>query len=460
MTAAANRPTSTYRVQVRPQFDLDTAADLAPYLADLGVTHLYSAPILTATPGSEHGYDVVDPTRVNPELGGPEALDRLVAALRSRGLGLVVDIVPNHLGVRAPEANPAWWSVLRDGPESPYAAWFDIDWNRGPLMIPVLADESAALFDLKVVGDELRYFEHRYPIAPGTGEGSPIDVHRRQAYRLVHWQRANDVLTYRRFFAISDLAGLRVEDPAVFDATHREILRWVADGLVDGIRVDHPDGLTDPGAYLRKLRGAAPMTWLIVEKILEFREELPADWPVDGTTGYDAMREVNGVFIDTAAAGSFESTVAVRRGRPRRQVGRRHRAARHRTDPPDPARAHRRPVSAKRSPTSRRTCRSTAPIFPRAAKTSPVRWPPPGPVTRRPSTRSCRCSPTRTTNSRNGSSSTPAPSWPRASKTPPTTGGPVSSRSTRSAAHPTASAWLRRSSTWRPADATPTTPTA
>ena len=142
MDATSTVPVSTYRVQVRPDFDLDTAAELAPYLASLGVTHFYSAPLLAATPGSAHGYDVVDPTRVNPELGGADALDRLVAALRSVGLGLVVDIVPNHLGVARPETNPAWWSVLRDGPDSPYAPWFDIDWSRGPLLIPVLGDDS------------------------------------------------------------------------------------------------------------------------------------------------------------------------------------------------------------------------------------------------------------------------------------------------------------------------------
>ncbi len=301
-------PVSTYRIQVRPDFDLDTAAGLAPYLARLGVTHFYSAPLLVATPGSPHGYDVVDPTRVNPELGGPDALDRLVAALRSTGLGLVVDIVPNHLGVARPEVNPAWWAVLRDGPESPYAAWFDIDWSRGPLLIPVLGDDS--LDDVVVDrdapgGPELRYFDHRYPVAPGTDDGPPAEVHMRQHYRLVNWRRANTELTYRRFFAVSDLAGVRVEDPDVFDQTHVEILRWVRAGLVDGIRVDHPDGLRDPGPYLRRLRSAAPNAWLTAEKILEYGEEMPGDWPVAGSTGYDALREVCGLFVDPAGAKHF-----------------------------------------------------------------------------------------------------------------------------------------------------------
>ena len=308
LAATSTVPVSTYRVQVRPVFDLDAAAELAPYLASLGVTHFYSAPLLAATPGSAHGYDVVDPTRVNPELGGAEALDRLVAALRSAGLGLVVDIVPNHLGVARPQTNPAWWSVLRDGPDSPYAPWFDIDWSPGPLLVPVLGDDS--LDDVVVDrdapdGPELRYFEHRYPIAPGTDDGSPAEVHMRQHYRLVNWRRANTELTYRRFFAVSDLAGLRVEDPDVFAQTHAEILRWVQAGLVDGIRVDHPDGLRDPGAYLRRLRCAAPDAWLAVEKILEYGEDMPDDWPVAGSTGYDALREVCGLFIDPAGVKHF-----------------------------------------------------------------------------------------------------------------------------------------------------------
>jgi (1->4)-alpha-D-glucan 1-alpha-D-glucosylmutase len=303
-------PGPTYRVQVRPDFDLAATAGIVDYLADLGVSMLYSAPLLAASPGSLHGYDVVDPTRVNPELGGRPALLALREALRGRGLGLLVDIVPNHLGVARPECNPAWWSVLREGPGSPYASWFDIDWQRGPLLIPVLADGEAALADLRIDGDELRYHEHRYPLAAGTGDGDPRAVHERQHYRLVDWRRGDTELTYRRFFAVSDLAGVRVEDLEVFEATHAEILRWVAEGLVDGLRVDHPDGLRDPGGYLRRLRERAPGAWLLVEKILEYGEALPADWPVEGTTGYDALREVCGVFVDPDAAGEFPAAVA------------------------------------------------------------------------------------------------------------------------------------------------------
>ncbi|RAO08913.1 (1-_4)-alpha-D-glucan 1-alpha-D-glucosylmutase [Micromonospora noduli] len=300
----ATPPTATYRVQVRPGFDLDATAAIVDYLDDLGVSHLYSAPLLTATPGSQHGYDVVDHRAVNPELGGEAARHRLLAALRDKQLGLVVDIVPNHAGVAVPAANPAWWDVLRRGRDSAYADWFDIDWDRGRLLLPVLGDDPAALDDLKVVDGELRYHEHRFPIADGTGDGSAREVHDRQHYELVSWRRGDAELTYRRFFAIAGLAGLRVEDPAVFAATHELILRWAAAGEVDGIRVDHPDGLRDPVGYLARLREAAPDAWLVVEKILEYGEELP-DWPVDGTTGYDALAMVGGLFIDIDAEGDF-----------------------------------------------------------------------------------------------------------------------------------------------------------
>jgi (1->4)-alpha-D-glucan 1-alpha-D-glucosylmutase len=291
---------TTYRVQVRPDFDLDATADLAGYLSALGVSHLYSAPLLQAAPGSAHGYDVVDHTHVNDELGGEAGRQRLVAALAGAGLGLVVDIVPNHAGVAVPHANPAWWDVLTYGRGSAYADWFDIDWSRTPILVPILADD-AAIADLRIEDGELRYWEHRLPIAPGTGDGTPREVHERQHYRLVDWRRANTEINYRRFFAVNTLAALRVEDPAVFEATHREVLRWGA----DGIRVDHPDGLRDPAGYLRRLRAAAgERTWLVAEKILERGERLP-DWPVAGTTGYDELRLVSGVFVDQAGEEAF-----------------------------------------------------------------------------------------------------------------------------------------------------------
>src|SRR5579859_3335379 len=211
-------------------------------------------------------------------------------------MGLVVDIVPNHCGVAVPVENPAWWSVLRDGPASPYASWFDIDWSRHRILIPVLGEPSD-VERLSIVDGELRYFGHRYPIASGTLGGTPQEVHARQFYELVDWRRANAELNYRRFFAVSDLAALRVELPHVFEATHAEPLRWVREGLVDGLRIDHPDGLRDPGGYLDRLRTeAGPDAWIVVEKILEPGEEL-LDWPVDGTTWYDALREIGGLFV-------------------------------------------------------------------------------------------------------------------------------------------------------------------
>ncbi|GFJ92785.1 alpha-amylase family glycosyl hydrolase [Phytohabitans rumicis] len=297
----------TYRIQVRPDFDLHATADVVGYLADLGVGQLYSAPLLAATPGSTHGYDVVDHSRVNPELGGEPAFQKLRGALREAGLGLVVDIVPNHMGVAVPAANPAWWDVLRRGRESAYSRWFDIDWSAGRLRLPVLADDPAALNDLKVVNGELVYQELSFPIADGTGDGEPRAVHDRQHYQLVSWR---DGPSYRRFFAVSTLVALRVEDPAVFEATHAEILRWGA----DGIRVDHPDGLRDPAGYLSRLRAAAKDAWLIVEKILEPGEQLPRGWPVDGTTGYDALSEVCGLFVDPTGEETFTRLAGSDRG--------------------------------------------------------------------------------------------------------------------------------------------------
>src|SRR3954471_22444051 len=302
----ATPPNSTYRVQVRPEFGLKATAELVDYLADLGVSHLYTAPLLTATPGSQHGYDVVDHSRVNPELGGADGLRLLSRALKGAGLGLIVDIVPNHAGVAVPAANPTWWDVLKNGQQSPYAKFYDIDWSRGRLLIPTLADDPDALDQLTVDGDELVYYDKRFPIADGTGDGTPREVHDRQHYELVDWTRGDGELNYRRFFAIVDLAGLRVEDPEVFDATHQEILRWYDEGAVQGIRVDHPDGLRDPGAYLQRLHDRAPEAWLVVEKILEPEEEMP-NWPVAGTTGYDAMAEVCGAFVDTTTEAFFDT---------------------------------------------------------------------------------------------------------------------------------------------------------
>ncbi|KIH96553.1 maltooligosyl trehalose synthase [Streptomonospora alba] len=298
-------PTSTYRLQLGPGLALEQAAELVDYLDRLGAGAAYLSPILTAAPGSRHGYDVVDPSSVAAALGGDPGRRKLVERLHERGMGAVVDIVPNHMSVAAPAANPWWWEVLRSGRDSPYARCFDVDWSGGPLELPVLADDgdggAAALERIGVADDCLTYEDLRFPLAPGTySPGDPLArVHERQHYRLVSWRRGRERLAYRRFFDVTGLAAVRVQDPDVFAAAHAEILRWAERGELDGLRVDHPDGLSDPGGYLRRLRDAFD-GWIVAEKILEPGEALPASWPVDGTTGYDALREVCGLFVDPA----------------------------------------------------------------------------------------------------------------------------------------------------------------
>jgi (1->4)-alpha-D-glucan 1-alpha-D-glucosylmutase len=311
-------PSSTYRTQVRPSFDLYATADLCDYLATLGVGAVYLAPLLPSAAGSEHGYDVVAFDGIDAARGGLDGWTRLLAAARARELGVVVDIVPNHTGVAVPKQNPAWWDLLRYGQASAYASWFDVDWSpaghaptgggaptRGRLLLPVLGDDfepDQLAVDDSVEPSELAYFEHRFPIAPGTGGGTAAEVHDRQHYELVNYRRADTEQNYRRFFAVTSLAGLRVEDPTVFDATHEQIRRWLQADEIDGLRIDHPDGLADPRGYLLRLRGlAGGDSWITVEKILEPGEELPRDWAVDGTTGYDALAEVTALFVDESA---------------------------------------------------------------------------------------------------------------------------------------------------------------
>ena len=285
---------STYRLQLRGPssgfgFTFADAENLLDYLDELGVSHLYLSPIMTAVTGSSHHYDVTDPTAVSPELGGPAGLARLSAAARARGMGLIVDIVPNHVGIDQPEQNPWWWDVLRHGQSSDYAAFFDIDWDLddGRIVLPVLgSDDDVA--DLTVDGDLLRLGGLALPVAPGTSTGTGPQVHDRQHYRLVGWRRG--VCGYRRFFSITSLAGLRQEDRAVFDASHAEVARWFSAGLVDGVRIDHPDGLSDPGTYLAWLRELlGPDAWIVIEKILAVDEALEPTLPVAGTTGYDVV---------------------------------------------------------------------------------------------------------------------------------------------------------------------------
>ncbi len=271
---------SMYRLQMRGDgFTFADAEEVVGYLDELGVTHLYLSPILTAAEGSTHGYDVTDPTAVSAALGGSDGLARLSAAVRARGMGLIVDIVPNHLGVEKPEQNRWWRDVLEHGRNSTYCSYFDIDWDLDPdgrIVLPVLGSD----------GD---------PAPPGYPAD---DTH----YRAIGWRKG--ICGYRRFFSITSLAGLRQEDRTVFDATHVEVKRWFDEGLVDGLRIDHPDGLSDPAGYLEWLRElVGPQTWIVIEKILAVDEPLDLALPVAGTTGYDALREIGGVLIDPAGVG-------------------------------------------------------------------------------------------------------------------------------------------------------------
>jgi (1->4)-alpha-D-glucan 1-alpha-D-glucosylmutase len=343
---------ATYRVQLHAGFTFDDAAAVSGYLARLGVSHLYCSPCLQAAPGSTHGYDVVDPSRLNAELGGAEAHARLTARLAAAGLRQVLDIVPNHMAVDG-RANAWWRDVLEHGPRSPRAGYFDIDWDppqpelAGVVLVPVLGDHYGRVLEageLTVAERDgrpvVRYHEHELPLGPHTLEGLDRDgegrltpaaietlnrdhdaldtLLRRQNYRLAHWRTGAEQLNYRRFFDITTLAGVRVEDPQVFADTHRLILRLVkgdgqagasgevGGGVLDGLRVDHVDGLADPRRYLERLRDETRGGYVVVEKILGPGEELP-DWPVAGTSGYDFLTSVNQLFTDTAGAGPMRA---------------------------------------------------------------------------------------------------------------------------------------------------------
>ncbi|MGH3394254.1 MAG: malto-oligosyltrehalose synthase [Streptosporangiaceae bacterium] len=307
----ADRPGATYRLQLHRDFGFAAAAAVAGYLAALGVTHVYLSPILQAAPGSMHGYDVVDHSRVSDDLGGEDGFRAMVAAFRRHGLGVVADVVPNHMGIGAPESlNRQFWSVLAGGPGSRYAHWFDIDWaaRGGRLLLPILggpvADCAADLTVDRAGGEPvLRYFEHELPLAPGTA-GRPLDdLLGAQHYELADWRRASAELNWRRFFDVTTLIGVQVQAPDVFAATHHVLLRLYHEGLIDGLRIDHPDGLADPRGYLRRLAEATGGGWVVTEKILTGAEELPADWDCAGTTGYDALGRIGGVFTDPAGAG-------------------------------------------------------------------------------------------------------------------------------------------------------------
>lgn len=306
-------PTATYRLQFRNGMTFDRAVTLIPYLKKLGIGHVYASPIFTATTDSTHGYDVTDANDIDPAIGGREGFDRLSTALKAAGLGLILDIVPNHM---AASLENAWWrDVIEHGEQSRYANHFDIDWSR-PLTLPFLGDTFENVLEngeLSVKEDpnsgtlSLAYFENFYPLAPGTTDGFNLsdnaaiaELHERQPWRLICWRNAPFELSYRRFFEITGLVGMRVEDHAVFADTHRLILELVHSGAVDGLRVDHVDGLADPKGYLEQLRHhAGPECYITVEKILGEGEHLPSDWPISGTTGYEFIASLSDALVDS-----------------------------------------------------------------------------------------------------------------------------------------------------------------
>ena len=310
-------PASTYRIQFRNGMTFDRAAALVPYIKRLGISHLYASPIFTATRGSTHGYDVTDANEIDPAIGGRAGFDRLVETLKQAGLELIIDIVPNHM---AASLENAWWrDVIEHGEQSRYARYFDIDWSRR-LTLPFLGDTFEAVLEngeIAVKADPesgkpaFAYYDSFYPLSPQSWEGQEADVlaltdkaqiaalHDRQPWRLMSWRDAPRDLSYRRFFEITGLAGVRVEDPDVFAASHRLILELVHSGAVSGLRVDHVDGLADPKGYLEQLRQqAGPACYITVEKILGADEQLPADWPVSGTTGYEFIASLSDALVD------------------------------------------------------------------------------------------------------------------------------------------------------------------
>jgi (1->4)-alpha-D-glucan 1-alpha-D-glucosylmutase len=336
--------TATYRVQLNKQFTLGSAREIVPYLHELGISHLYCSPMLAARPGSMHGYDVADPTRINPEVGTLDDLRALAGALHERGMGILLDIVPNHMGVGP--SNPYWEDVLTHGVHSRYARWFDVDWEAAnhKIVLPVLGDRLDAVIgrdeltlDVTSPTPRLEYFDSSWPVDPATlpeelqlAKLDPTAVadpnvflrgeegHARlrtlldaQHYRLAFWRRAPEEINYRRFFDVNELAALRQEDPEVFAETHEFVLSLVGDRLIDGLRVDHVDGLLDPSGYLQRLRAeverrAGAGFPIVVEKILTPGERLREDWPVQGTTGYEFLNDLEDVFLDAEGYAAIE----------------------------------------------------------------------------------------------------------------------------------------------------------
>ncbi|EML1551451.1 TPA: malto-oligosyltrehalose synthase [Enterobacter hormaechei] len=309
-------PSSTYRIQFRNGMTFDRVVDLIPYMKDLGISHLYASPVFTATTDSTHGYDVTDPNEIDPVIGGREGFDRMAAALKQAGMGLILDIVPNHMSTSL--ENRWWRDVIEHGRQSRYAAYFDIDWSR-PLTLPFLGDTFEAELERGAItlkrdsvtnSAALVYYDTAYPLNPGTYDESKsiAEIHAAQSWRLMSWREAPKQLSWRRFFEITGLVGVRVEDEAVFADTHRLILELVHAGTVDGLRIDHVDGLADPLGYLQRLRAATgPDCYITVEKILAKGEQLPPEWPVSGTTGYEFIASLAEVLVDDTNLSRLET---------------------------------------------------------------------------------------------------------------------------------------------------------
>ncbi len=389
-------PSSTYRLQLNSHFTFQDAVNMAAYLKALGISHVYCSPYLQAAPGSMHGYDVVDHQKVNDELGGESGLQEFCRCLKELDMGQVLDIVPNHMAI-GPE-NRYWWDVLENGQSSPYATWFDIDWQsqevklQNKVLIPVLGDQygralTAGQIQIEVNRTDfrIRYMEHAFPLSPSSmaiiltqaalqarddtlsfladslsrlpapdaadpalvqerhrdkkviysllrrlcdeqpkilasianaveamnGDHDGLDqILNLQNYRLAYWRTADQELGYRRFFDVNTLVGLRMERPHVFEATHSRIIDWLQSGVLDGVRIDHPDGLRDPQQYFARLRSRAPGAWIIGEKILEAGEWLRESWPIQGTSGYDFLNVCNALLVHGPGLREFSQIYA------------------------------------------------------------------------------------------------------------------------------------------------------
>ncbi|WOC13779.1 malto-oligosyltrehalose synthase [Gordonia sp. MP11Mi] len=305
MTTVPADPVATYRVQLTPDFAFAEVAGILDHLVDLGISHLYLSPILAAMPGSSHGYDWCPPARISPELGGADGYRLLRAHARAVGIGIILDIVPNHLGIFDAHHNDWWADVMRNGSDSAYAEFFDLDldFGDGTLCLPWLPADGG-LSELRVSNGELWLGDRYLPTADGTHipGATPGQVLAAQRYRLVPFDSRQ--IGYRRFLAVNDLAALRQEVPEVYDASHAWLRELAADDMFDGVRVDHLDGLTDPIGYCRRLRVDIGDRLLYVEKGLSVGERLDPELPVDGTTGYEQLRLIECAF--TAPSGAVE----------------------------------------------------------------------------------------------------------------------------------------------------------